>query len=95
MDWIVVNVVVKDREEWFDEEKMLFAPPDCELIAPPAALLMPDFDWPVSEWTVSGFVASVGAADLLLASRGCCPSSMTGREVKLLPLWGVSCNWID
>ena len=28
VDCIVVKVVVSEREEWFDDEKMLFAPPE-------------------------------------------------------------------
>jgi len=66
VDCIVVRVVVRDRSEWFGDEKVLLAPPSRELKAPPAVPLVPAFDCPASEWMVSGFVARVGAADLLL-----------------------------
>lgn len=103
-----MRVVVRDRAEWLEDEKMLPAPPECDDIpAPPAPLLIQDFDCAVSELIVSGFVASVGAADLLLSSRCCCPSSLTGKDMKLpvarwssevpitgcrsMPLLGIRC----
>lgn len=57
VDWIVVRVVVKDRSEWLGEEKVL---------PPPIVLLLPVSAFDLDEWTVSGFVATVGAVDLLL-----------------------------
>lgn len=70
-DWIVVRVVVKERTEGAGEEKVLPSPPPLELKAPPAVALVPVFEWVVSEFTVSGFVESVGAVDLLLMVGGC------------------------
>ena len=68
VDWMVVRVVVKDCCEWFGDEKVLSLPPSCELMPPPTVLLVPAFDCPASECIVSGFVARVGAADLLLTA---------------------------
>ncbi len=64
-DWMVVRVVVRERTEGAGEEKVLPSPPPFELSAPPAVDLVPAFDCAVSELTVSGFVARVGAADAL------------------------------
>ena len=49
---------MSDRSEWFGDEKVL--PPPMVLLFPVSALDLP-------ELTVSGFVATVGAVDLLLA----------------------------
>lgn len=71
-DCIVVRVVVNDRTEGAGEEKVLPSPPaPCELTAPPAVVTVPALDCAVSDCVVSGFVDSVGAADLLpLACEG-------------------------
>lgn len=62
---------------------MLFLPaPSTELKAPPV-FAVKAFERPASEWIVSGFVASVGAADLLLLLT--VPfSSLRGAEPTLL-----------
>lgn len=68
VDWIVVRVVVRDSWLCCGEEKVLFPPrppPSSDDTAPPAVLDVPAWEVP-SEWTVSGFVAKVGAADRLL-----------------------------
>ena len=70
-DWMVVRVVVKERTEGAGEEKVLPSPPPLELRAPPAVDLVPALEWAVSEFKVSGSVATVGAADLLLIVGGC------------------------
>lgn len=52
--------MVSECSEWFGDEKVLPMPIVFEVSA---------FDWPMSEWTVPGFVATVGAADLVLLAK--------------------------
>jgi hypothetical protein len=61
-------VVVSDSCEFCGVEKVLF-PPVRELRAPPFVIFVPAFDCPPSEYIVSGFVATVPAADLVLNTR--------------------------
>ncbi len=67
-DCMVVSVVVRDRTDGAGDENVLPSPPPLllELSAPPAVAAVPAFEGAISELTVSGFVESVGAADLLL-----------------------------
>ena len=69
VDCMVVSVVVRERAEWFGEEKVLPSPPSrqLELRAPPAVAVVPALECAASELMVSGMVLSVGAADLLSA----------------------------
>ena len=75
-DCIVVSVVVRERTDGAGDEKVLPSPPvlPLELMAPPAVALEMAFDCAASECTVSVFVATVGAADLLLTVGGIWPS---------------------
>jgi hypothetical protein len=82
-DWMVVRVVVRERTEGAADEKVLPSPPPIELKWPPAVDLVPAFDCAVSEFKVSGFVATVGAADLLLIVGGCWLSLDVGRDCLL------------
>lgn len=67
VDCIVVRVVVKLRSEWLGEENVLLRPSPSRLLSPPPIVFeVPALEKPASEWIVSGFVARVGAADLLL-----------------------------
>lgn len=75
------------RESWLccGEEKVLFGPrppPSSDDTAPPAVFDVPACDVP-SEWTVSGFVARVGAADRLLRSGIFDPLTAPSYDVKL------------
>ena len=76
-DWIVVRVVVRERTECAGEEKLL------SLTAPPIVAAVPALDGAISEFTVSGFVDTVGAADLLLIVGAGWPSLEAGRDSLL------------
>ncbi len=67
-DCMVVRVVVRDRTDGAGDENVLPSPPPLllELSALPTVIAVPAFEVAISELTVSGFVESVGAADLLL-----------------------------
>ena len=94
-DWIVVNVVVRERTEGVGEEKVLPSPPKpWELRAPPFVVAVPAFDWAASECVVSAFVETVGAADLELAEK-CWSSLETGREPLLWAAESVSPAFSD
>ena len=69
---MVVRVVVKERTDGAGEENVLPSPPPTPLVlkAPPAVVVVPAFECAASEWVVSGFVETVGAADLFPA-LGC------------------------
>jgi hypothetical protein len=54
---MVVRVVVSDRSEWLGDEKVL---------PPPNVVAFPVSAFDLPELTVSEFVATVGAVDLLL-----------------------------
>jgi hypothetical protein len=75
-------VVVRERSEWFGDEKVLLLP---KLLKPVSA-----FDLP--EWTVSGLVATVGAVDLLLlvSARFWLASWLCSTDVKLSAERGVA-----
>lgn len=82
---MVVSVVVRDCWDWFGEEKVLFLPaPSIELKAPPAVVVVRAREYPASECTVSGFVVTVGAADLLPASGASTPA-LFGMDDEKLP----------
>ena len=70
---IVVKVVVKDLTDGAGEEKVLPSPPSLPAVlkAPPTVAEVPALEGALSESTVSGFVESVGAVDLLLIVGGC------------------------
>lgn len=82
VDCMVVNVVVRERSEWFGDEKVLLLP---RLLKPVSA-----FDLP--EWTVSACVATVGAVDLLLFASARCwlASLLSSTDVKLSVERGVT-----
>jgi hypothetical protein len=80
VDWSVVSVVVKDSCDCLGEEKVLFPPPSRELSAPPP---VPALEWPASECIVSGFVATVGAADRVLMTRPLNPDVPSSYDVTL------------
>lgn len=81
-DCIVVKVVVKERTDGVGDEKVLPSPPPTpfELKAPPAVIVVSAFEYPASELIVSGFVDTVGAADLFPIVGGGCPSLEIGRD---------------
>jgi len=85
VDCMVVSVVVRDRTEGAGDENVLPSPPPAprELTPPPNVAVVPALEWAFSELTVSGLVAMVGAADLLLMVGGFCPSLEPGRDVLL------------
>jgi hypothetical protein len=73
LDCIVVRVVVREWSEPCGEEKVL--PPLLKLVMPVSAL-------DLVECTVSGFVATVGAVDLLLlAGAWRCPAVHSSTDV--------------
>lgn len=74
LDWMVVNVVVRERSEWFGDENVL---------PPPTVWLLPVSALDLMECTVSGFVATVGAVDLLLAIGRWCARPPSSTDVKL------------
>ena len=82
VDCIVVRVVVRERSEWFGDEKVLLLP---KLLKPVSALDLP-------ELTVPAWVATVGAVDLLLfASARCWSASLlSSTDVKLSAERGVT-----
>ena len=63
---MVVRVVVRLRSEWLGELNVLFLSPSREERPPPTVFEVPVLEKPASECMVSGLVANVGAADLLL-----------------------------
>lgn len=75
---MVVRVVVNDSWEVCGEENVLFARPSYV----PVVLLVPAFDFP-SDCIVSAFVASVGAADLLLRWGALLLLMESSKEAKL------------
>ena len=81
----MVSVVVNDRTDGAGDENVLPSPPPTplELTAPPTVAVVPAFECAASELTVSVFVATVGAVDLLLIVGGFCPSCDAGRDVLL------------
>lgn len=83
VDWMVVSVVVKERSEWLGDENVLLPAPSFELKPPTAVLLVPAFDCPASELMVPALVATVGAADLLLATGGLRSSPAPSSTAKL------------
>ena len=100
VDCIVVSVVVIERTDGAGDEKVLPSPPPrpLELTARPAVAVVSVFECAVSELIVSGLVASVGAADLLLADGSCWPScevrndtllSVVESQLTLIPDGGV------
>lgn len=68
VDWRVVRVVVRDSCECCGDENVLLPLPSRELMPPPPVLAVPVFECPASEWMVSGFVATVGAAERVLST---------------------------
>lgn len=85
-DCIVVKVVVRDRTDGAGDEKVLpsRALMPFELTVAPSVAVVPALEVAASEWTVSAFVARVGAVDLLLMVGACCPSWEAGRDILLL-----------
>lgn len=81
-DCIVVRVVVRERTDGVGDEKVLPSPPPLplELKAPPAVTVVSAFEYAASELIVSGFVDTVGAADLLPIVGGGCPSFESGSD---------------
>ena len=74
---MVVSVVVRERTECAGDEKVL------SLATPPVVAVVPAFDGAISELTVSGFVDTVGAVDLLLMVGAGWPSLDAGRDSLL------------
>ena len=75
-------MVVIERTDGAGDEKVLPSPPPMprELTPPPIVAVVPAFDWLASEFTVSGFVETVGAIDLLPMVGGGIPSVEAGIE---------------
>jgi hypothetical protein len=75
-------VVVRERSEWFGDEKVL---------PPPIVVLLRVSAFDLFELRVSGFVATVGAADfVLLAGARCGPELASSTDVKLFVDRGVA-----
>ena len=73
---------MRERSEWFGEEKVL---------PPPIVVLLRVSAFDLFELTVPGFVATVGAADfVLLAGARCWPALPSSTDVKLFVDRGVT-----
>lgn len=79
---MVVRVVVNERTDGVGEEKVEPSPPPTpfELIAPPPVKVVSAFEYAASELIVSGFVETVGAADLFPTVGGWWPSLEIGSD---------------
>ena len=93
--WIVVKVVDKDRTDGAGEENVLPSPPrSCVLLAPPPVVNVPAFERPASLCVVPGWVAIVGAIDLVPAVRlSSLMSVELGSEAWLCVLLALLMLW--